>query len=86
MGVKKSPYNIIRQEQMMKSVPFAEILEAADNLPIEDQATLVTILKNRLRERVRAELVKDIQEAGKEFEQGKARPVTPDELMREILS
>ena len=71
---------------MQKSVPFGEILEAADNLPIEDQATLVTILKNRLRERVRAELVKDIQDADKEFEQGKVQPVTPDELIREILS
>ncbi|MBI2815688.1 MAG: hypothetical protein HYX72_01990 [Acidobacteria bacterium] len=70
---------------MQKSMPFGEILEAADNLPIEDQATLVTILKNRLRERVRAELVKDIQDADKEFEQGKVQPVTPDELIREIL-
>ncbi len=71
---------------MENPVPFGEILEAADNLPIEDQATLVTILKNRLRERLRAELVKEIQEAKKEFEQGRVRPVTPDELMREILS
>ena len=71
---------------MHKSMAFGEILEAADNLPIEDQESLLTILKNRLRERLRAELIKDIQESEKEFEQGKLRPVTPDELMREILS
>ncbi len=71
---------------MAHSQPFGEILEAADGLPVEDQETLVTILKNRLRERRRAELAKDIQDAGKEFEKGNCRPVTPDELMREILS
>lgn len=71
---------------MGNSVPFGEILEAADELPVEDQETLIAILKNRLRERRRAELLKDIQEAEKEFQEGKCRPVTPDELMREILS
>lgn len=71
---------------MQSSVPFGEVLEAANNLPLEDQETLIDILKNRLRERRRAELVKDIQEAEKEFEKGECRPVTPDELMREILS
>ena len=71
---------------MQKSEPFGEILEAADDLPVEDQETLIAILKNRLRERRRGELAKDIHEAGKEFEKGSCRPVTPDELMREILS
>ncbi len=71
---------------MQKSVPFGQILEEADGLPPEDQETLISILQNRLRERRRAELVKDVQKAAKEFEQGKARPVTPDELMKEIRS
>ncbi len=71
---------------MENSVPFGEILEAADDLPIEDQETLINVLKSRLRDRRRAQLAKDIQEAGKELEQGRCRPVTPDELMREILS
>ena len=70
---------------MGNPVPFGEILEAADELPIEDQETLIAILKNRLRERRRAELLKDIQEAEKEFKEGKCQPATPDELMREIL-
>ncbi len=70
---------------MEKPVPFGEILEAADDLTIEDQQTLLDILKNRLRERRRAELAKDIKKAGKEFTEGNCRPVTPDELMREIL-
>lgn len=70
---------------MENPVPFGEILEAADDLTIEDQETLLDILKSRLRDRRRAELAKDIQEAGKEFEKGSCKPATPDELMREIL-
>ena len=71
---------------MGNPVPFGEILEAADDLTVEDQETLIDILKSRLRDRRRAELAKDIQEAGKEFEERTCRPVTPDELMREIQS
>ena len=71
---------------MGNPVPFGEILEAADELPIEDQETLIAILKNRLRERRRGELLKDIREAEKEFKEGKCQPVTPDEFMREISS
>ena len=74
---------------MENSVPFGEILEAADDLPIEDQETLqetlVEVLKSRLRDRRRAELAKAIQQADKEFAEGGCRPATPDELMREIL-
>ena len=65
---------------------FGEILEAAGRLPVEDQETLVAILKSRLREHRRAEIAKDIKDARKEFEGGKCRPVTPGDLMREILS
>ena len=71
---------------MQPSLPFGEILEAADELPTEDQEALIAILKNRLRERRRAELLKDIREAEKEFREGKCQPATPDELMREISS
>ena len=71
---------------MQNSVPFGEILEAADGLPVEDQEALIAILKNRLRERRRAELLQDIREAEKEFREGKCQPATPDEIMREILS
>ena len=71
---------------MEHSVPFGEILEAANSLPLEDQETLLDILKSRLRDRRRAELAEDIKKAAKEFEEGSCRPATPDELMREISS
>ncbi len=70
----------------MTQINFAEILEAAEQLSIEDREDLIRILQNRLREQKRADLVKDVREAGQEFAQGKCQPVTPEQLMKEILS
>lgn len=71
---------------MMTKTTFAEILEAADQLPPEDQENLINILQNRLRDRRRAEIFRDVQEAQREFAQGKCHPVTPEQLIEEILS
>lgn len=49
---------------------FAKILEAADRLLPEDQEDLIHILQNRLRDRRRAELIKDVQAAQQEFALG----------------
>ena len=67
-------------------MPFGEVLEAADNLSLDEQETLVGILSRRLVEHRRLELAEDILEALREFQKGGSRPVTPDELMSEILS
>ena len=71
---------------MERKVRFGEILEEADRLPVEDQETLIEILKRRVRDRRRAAFAADIQEAQREFQEGSCRPATADELMREILS
>lgn len=70
----------------MTQTTFAEILERADELPLEDQENLIHILHNRLRDKRRAERVRDVQEAQQEFASGKCQPVTPEQLMEEILS
>ena len=71
---------------MMHPMPFAEVLEAADQLPPEDQENLIAILRRRLTERDRKQLAADIREAREEFAAGACRPTTADELMGEILS
>ncbi|AKV67339.1 MULTISPECIES: hypothetical protein [Microcystis] len=65
---------------------FAEILEAAEQLPLEDQENLIHILQNRLRDQKRTELVRDVQEAQQEFAQGQCQPLTPEQIMEEILA
>ncbi|MBU1183230.1 MAG: hypothetical protein ABIJ52_11380 [Pseudomonadota bacterium] len=71
---------------MENTLPFGEILEAADNLPIADQESLRDILTKRIIERRRNELAQEIREARKEYESGQCKPVTPDELMTELLT
>ena len=71
---------------MAKALLFGEVLEAIDTLSLEDQETLEEILRRRIIERRRAELVQDVQEAQQEFQAGHCRPVTPEELMQEIVS
>ena len=71
---------------MMRETTFADILEACASLPLQDQENLINILQHRIREQRRAERVKDVQEAQAEFAEGKCQPVTPEQLMEEILS
>ena len=73
----------------MTTIPettFTKILEAADHLQLEDQEDLIRILQNRLRDRRRAELIQDVQEAQQEFALGECKPVTPAQLMEELLA
>ncbi|OQX12750.1 MAG: hypothetical protein BWK80_43425 [Desulfobacteraceae bacterium IS3] len=65
---------------------FGEVLEAADKLSPEDQETLIDILSRRVADYRRAELIKNIEEARKEFREGRCKVATPDEIMKEILS
>lgn len=71
---------------MANLLQYREILEGAEGLSLEDQETLVEVLKSRLREHRRAELAQDVQAAQREFAKGCCQPATPAELMKEILS
>jgi hypothetical protein len=65
---------------------FNDILEAADQLPLEDQEALADVLNRRIHERRRDDLVREVQQARRDFEAGLCRPTTPDDLIEEILS
>jgi hypothetical protein len=51
----------------MTPTTFADILEAAEQLSLEERENLIHILQSRLRDRKRAELIKDVREAREEF-------------------
>ncbi len=71
---------------MKSETSFVEILEAADHLLLEEQEDLIHILQNRLRDRRRAELIRDVKEAQQEFELGQCQSVSPEQLMQELLA
>jgi hypothetical protein len=70
----------------MTQITFATILDAADQLPLEDQENLIDILQKRLRDHLRAELVQEVQQAQQEFAQGQCKIATPQQIIEEILS
>ncbi len=70
----------------MESVlAFGEVLEVVDKLSLEEQETLIGVVRRRIIERRREELAKEIEDAQREFQAGHCRPMTPDELVAEIL-
>ncbi len=71
---------------MERSIPFAEVLEAVDQLSSEDQQVLVEIVRRRASERNRKRLIAEVQEAQREFTEGRCQPMSPADLIDEILS
>ena len=65
---------------------FADVLEAVDQLSIEEQMALVEIVRRRATERGRKRVADEAREAQREFGSGQCRTVTLDELMDEIRS
>jgi len=65
---------------------FGEVLDAADQLSVEEQEELVEVLHRRVIERRREEIAAEIQEARHEYESGACRPSTPEDILKDILS
>lgn len=70
----------------MPSTTFDEVLDAIEHLPIEQQADLIDVVRRRLAERGRQQIIVDAREARAEFATGKTRATSIDDLMREIES
>lgn len=79
-------YWLGREVEMTKEKSFGEVLEAAEELSLEDQEELMNVLSRRIAERRRDIIVRDIRSARGQFRKGSCRSVTPDELISEILS
>lgn len=67
---------------MSLQISFAQVLEDADQLSLDEQESLLAILQRRLAEARREQLAKDIRQARLEFEQGLCQPTTPEDLIR----
>ena len=63
---------------------FQEALDTVESLTIDEQAMLIEIIQNRLREQQRQELLKNVAQAEKEYTQGNFRRGSVDELMNEV--
>lgn len=71
---------------MGDTTPFGEVLDAMGKLTPDKQESLLVIVRRRLAEQRRKQLAQDVREAREEFAQGRCASITPEDLMREILS
>jgi hypothetical protein len=70
---------------MAHRLSFTEVLEAADQLSADEQEQLVSALRCRLAEVARQRLCLEVQEARREFVEGRCYPAAPTEIIREIM-
>nr|VFJ55534.1 MAG: hypothetical protein BECKFW1821A_GA0114235_105415 [Candidatus Kentron sp. FW] len=70
---------------MDKAISFNELLEAVDYLSLDEQESLVDVVRHRIAEYRRQEISKLVLSARKEYQQGKLSPETPQDIMNSIL-
>lgn len=63
---------------------FCDVVDAVDQLSIDEQVELVGIVKSRLAEKRHEQLVEDIRRARNEYDAGLCKTGTAEELLREI--
>ncbi len=63
---------------------FSDVVDAADDLSVDEQETLVEILRRRIAKRNREALVRDVAEARAEFQTGQARASAVSDIMEEL--
>ena len=65
---------------------FAQVLDSADELAVEEQESLVEVLQHRLAEYRRAELIAAVKSARREFKASRCRPATPAQIIKRIFA
>jgi hypothetical protein len=65
---------------------LAEVLEAADQLTMEEQETLIEVLRRRFADLRRRQIVHEVRESRAAFAAGECEPASVEEIMREITS
>lgn len=71
---------------MNHAISFNELLEAADRLSLEEQESLVDVIRRRVANRRRQEISSLVVSAREEHKAGKLRPESQDEIMQSLLS
>jgi hypothetical protein len=63
---------------------FSEIVDAMDKLSIDEQKAIVQILRRRIAEQNRSDLVRDVAEARAEFTNANSQAASACDIMNEV--
>ena len=64
---------------------FAAVLDSAECLSLEEQAELADILRHRIAEKRRAEIIAAVKESRAEFAAGKLKPATARAIYNKLV-
>jgi len=71
--------------QMTASSPqFQQAIETVEQLPSDDQALLIEIIRQRLIDQRRSEIAEEIKEARIAYRKGKVHRGSVEDLMKEV--
>jgi hypothetical protein len=65
---------------------FDEVLDAVETLTIDEQEELTGIVRRRIIEKRRKQILRDIEDARRELKSGGGRPMSVEDIIREIES
>ena len=63
---------------------FSDVVDAADSLSVDEQETLVEILRRRIAKQNREALVRDVADARAEFKSSQPRTSSVSDIMNEV--
>ncbi len=69
---------------MENIISFDNMLDTVSKLPVEEQLMLAEIIKKRIIEQRRKELVKSVKESIDEYNGGKAKTGSLDDLIKDL--
>lgn len=61
---------------------FAQMMDAASKLSLEEQEEIVREMRLRISEQRRSELATAVKDAKQEFDAGKIKPASPSAIMK----
>ena len=71
---------------MNQTSSFNDVLEAVGRLSLDEQESLVDVIRRRIAARRRQEIAKLVMSARPEYANGKLKPESPDDIMQSLLS
>jgi len=71
---------------MNATLPFRDVLDAIEQLSSDEQDTLIDIVQKRRSEKARQRLIAEVEASRKEFEEGRGKTGSVEDIIKEILS
>jgi hypothetical protein len=68
----------------IKSSDLQRVIEDVETLPADDQMLLIEIIRQRLIQHRRSDLIADVAEARQAYQEGNVRRGTVDDLLKEL--